>query len=49
MTRTLLVIDVQREYSEYFDGAFAVTFPAGNLEQILQVMDKTAKAKLPTD
>jgi nicotinamidase-related amidase len=44
MTRTLLVIDVQREY---FDGALPVTYPVGRLEQILRAMDEATKAKVP--
>lgn len=45
MTRALLIIDVQREY---FDGALPITHPVGHLEQILNVMDKAAAAKVPT-
>lgn len=45
MSRALLIIDVQREY---FDGALPITHPAGHLENILQVMDEAAKAKVPT-
>jgi len=45
MSRALLVIDVQREY---FEGAFPITYPAGHLENILQVMDEAAKAGVPT-
>jgi len=45
MSRALLVIDVQREY---FDGALPITYPAGHLETILQVMDEAAKASVPT-
>lgn len=45
MTRALLVIDVQREY---FDGALPISHPAGHLENILDVMDRAALAKIPT-
>jgi nicotinamidase-related amidase len=45
MTRALLVIDVQREY---FDGALPISYPAGHLDSILQVMDNAAKADVPT-
>ena len=45
MTRALLVIDVQQEY---FDGALPISYPAGHLDAILQVMDNAAKAGVPT-
>ena len=45
MTRALLVIDVQREC---FDGALPISYPAGHLNSILQVMDNAAKADVPT-
>ena len=43
MERALLVIDVQ---NEYFTGALPITHPAGHLETILRVMDKSA-GKVP--
>ena len=45
MVRALLVIDVQREY---FDGALPVSYPAGHLENILQVMDDADNAGVQT-
>ena len=45
MTRALLVIDVQQEY---FKGALPISYPAGHLHAILQVMDNAAKAGVPT-
>lgn len=45
MSRALLVIDVQKEY---FDGALPISHPTGHLENILQVMDEAAQAKVPT-
>jgi len=45
MTRALLVIDIQREY---FEGALPISHPVGHLERILEVMDRAAKANVPT-
>lgn len=45
MNRSLIVIDVQREY---FDGALPVRHPVGHLEAILEVMDAASKANIPT-
>lgn len=44
MSRAVLIIDVQREY---FEGAFPVCYPVGHFENILQVMDCAASARLP--
>lgn len=44
MVRALLVIDVQQEY---FSGALPISYPAGHLGQILDVMDAAAKAGVP--
>jgi len=45
MSRALFVIDIQREY---FDGALPISHPVGHLERILEVMDRAAKANVPT-
>ncbi len=44
MSRALLVIDVQ---NEYFTGALPITYPAGHLDRILEVMDAAA-GRIPT-
>lgn len=41
MVRALLVIDVQQEY---FSGALPISYPAGHLDRILDVMDAASKA-----
>lgn len=44
MVRALLVIDVQQEY---FSGALPISYPAGHLDRILDVMDAASKAGVP--
>lgn len=44
MKRALLVIDVQ---NEYFTGKMPVTYPAGSLERILEVVDAANQAEIP--
>jgi nicotinamidase-related amidase len=45
MSRSLLVIDVQREY---FEGAFPIRHPVGHLGAILEMMDVAKKANICT-
>jgi nicotinamidase-related amidase len=44
MKRALLVIDVQ---NEYFTGKLPVTYPSGNLENILQVIQTAHERNIP--
>ena len=44
MKRALLVIDVQ---NEYFTGKLLVTYPAGSLDRILQVIEAAREKQIP--
>ena len=44
MKRALLVIDVQ---NEYFTGKLPVTYPSGNLDNILQVIQTAHQRDIP--